>query len=44
MPFDQLVTIADNPQLRIPQREGWLRIRDHFQQQAPAGEVGVDFH
>ncbi|MFG1301936.1 DEAD/DEAH box helicase family protein [Xanthobacter sp. V3C-3] len=41
MPFDQRVTIAENPQLRIPQREGWLRIRDHFQQQAPTGEVGI---
>jgi superfamily II DNA or RNA helicase len=30
MPFDQQFSIADNAQLRIPQREGWIAIRDHF--------------
>ena len=41
MPFDQQVMIADNQRLRIPQRAGWGRIRDHFHQQAPANEVGI---
>src|SRR5712671_2055540 len=41
VPFDQEAAIADNQQLRIPQREGWLRIRDHYRQQAPADEVGL---
>jgi superfamily II DNA or RNA helicase len=41
MPFDQEAAIADNQQLRIPQREGWLRIRDHYRQQGPANEVGL---
>ena len=41
MPFNQIVVIPDNQQLRIPQREGWIRIRDHFQQPNAAGEVGI---
>lgn len=41
MPFDQLVSIVDNENLRIPQREGWTHIRDHFQQENAAREVGI---
>lgn len=41
MPFDQQANIAENQQLRIPQREGWARIQDHFQNPAAANEVGV---
>jgi superfamily II DNA or RNA helicase len=41
VPFDQEVTIADNQRLRIPQREGWMAIRDHFGQAAASREVGI---
>jgi hypothetical protein len=41
LPFDQEITIAENQQLRIPQREGWTRIMDHFQQPGAAREVGI---
>lgn len=41
MPFNQQVTIAGNDQLRIPQREGFSAIRDHFQQIGTDQEVGV---
>jgi len=30
VPFDQQTTIADNERLRIPQRDGWVHIRDHL--------------
>jgi hypothetical protein len=41
VPFDHDAAIADNQQLRIPQREGWLQLRDHYRQQVAAAEVGV---
>ncbi len=41
MPYDQPFIIPDNPRLRIPQRDGWLRIRDHFAQPRGALEVGI---
>jgi len=41
MPFDQRTTIVDNERLRIPQRDGWVRIRDHFQRDGAAREVGI---
>lgn len=41
MPFEQRVNITDNERLRVPQREGWVRIRDHFQQPDSASEAGV---
>lgn len=41
MPLDQEVAIADNQQLRIPQREGWVCIRNYFQQAGAAREVGI---
>lgn len=41
MPFNQHVSIAENQRLRIPQREGWVRIREHFQTGDAAREVGI---
>lgn len=41
MPFDQNPNIENNELLRIPQREGWQHIRDHFQQPDAPGEVGI---
>lgn len=41
MPFDQPFSIIGNESLRIPQREGWTHIRDHFRQQNAAREVGI---
>jgi superfamily II DNA or RNA helicase len=41
MPFNQHVAIADNQRLRIPQREGWVRIRDHFQAGPASREAGI---
>lgn len=41
MAFDQRISIEDNQRLRIPQRDGWVRIRDHFTQPAAAREVGI---
>lgn len=41
MPFQQEVSIIDNAQLRIPQREGWIAIRDHFARPNAAREIGI---
>ena len=41
MPYSQQVSIEDNQSLRIPQREGWTSIRDHFAQANAAREVGI---
>jgi hypothetical protein len=41
VPFDQQTTIADNERLRIPQREGWVHIRDHFQRAGVPREAGI---
>jgi superfamily II DNA or RNA helicase len=41
MPFNQRVTIEGNQALRIPQREGWAAIRDHFRQAGASQEVGI---
>lgn len=41
MPFDQRFVIAENAHLRVPQREGWTRLRDHFSRQNAAREVGI---
>src|SRR5262249_20596943 len=41
MPFDQQVSITDNVLLRIPQREAWIAIRDHFSAPNAAREIGV---
>lgn len=41
MPFNQQVKIAENQRLRIPQREGWTHIRDHFQRANASREAGI---
>ena len=41
MGFDQNAAIEGNDALRIPQREGWEQVREHFQQQDAHGEVGI---
>jgi superfamily II DNA or RNA helicase len=41
LPFNQQVRIAGNTQLRIPQREGWEVIRNHFAQANPERDVGL---
>jgi superfamily II DNA or RNA helicase len=41
VPYSQRFSIADNQCLRIPQREGWGRIRGHFAQANAAREVGI---
>lgn len=41
MAFEQNATITGNATLRIPQREGWEHIREHFQQPDAPGEVGI---
>lgn len=41
MIFENDATIADNDMLRVPQREGWEHIREHFQQPDAPSEVGV---
>jgi superfamily II DNA or RNA helicase len=39
--FDSKFKIQDNLQLRIPQREGWQHIQDHFREHSGGNEVGV---
>ena len=41
VPFNQQVEVEGNAQLRIPQRGGWVAIRDHFAQAAGARDVAV---
>ncbi len=41
MAFEQNASIAGNDALRIPQREGWEHIRDHFRRPDASGEVGI---
>lgn len=41
MVFENYATIADNDALRVPQREGWEHIREHFQQLDALGEIGI---
>ncbi len=41
MPFDEQVSVEDNQRLRIPQREAWVAIRDHFAREGAAREVGI---
>jgi superfamily II DNA or RNA helicase len=41
VPFDQLVNISENQRLRIPQREGWTHIRDHFRRANATREAGI---
>ncbi|HEX3869733.1 MAG TPA: DEAD/DEAH box helicase family protein, partial [Pirellulales bacterium] len=37
----QQFSIENNARLRIPQRDGWISIRDHFARPAMAREVGI---
>ena len=41
MTFKQESSIENNPSLRLPQREGWIRIRNHFAQPDLSREIGV---
>ena len=41
MPFDRSFNIAENEQLRIPQREGWQRISAHYSADDAVNEVGI---
>src|SRR5689334_7159944 len=41
MPFADTFNIEANDRLRVPQREGWQRIRDHFTRPNAAREVGI---
>jgi len=41
VPFSQRFSIEANQQLRVPQREGWLSIRNHFAQGNACREVGI---
>ena len=41
MAFTNVVNIENNERLRIPQRVGWLHIRDHYRQTEPAREVSI---
>ena len=41
MPFNQQVNVESNPALRIPQRAGWVAIRDHFMQLVADRDVGL---
>jgi superfamily II DNA or RNA helicase len=41
MPFNQQVNIETNQQLRIPQREGWVAIRNHYAEAEAARDSAV---
>jgi superfamily II DNA or RNA helicase len=41
MPFPNAANIEGNQRLRVPQREGWESIRDHFSRPGAAREVGI---
>ena len=41
MSLDQVAAIVGNDRLRIPQREGWSAIQDHFQGPQATSEVGI---
>ena len=41
MPYSKEFSIENNQRLRIPQREGWVQIRDRFAQENAPLEVGV---
>ncbi|MGA2404199.1 MAG: DEAD/DEAH box helicase family protein [Syntrophobacteraceae bacterium] len=41
MAFTNRIRIENNTRLRIPQRDGWIRLRDYFRQAQPAREVGI---
>jgi len=41
MPFDQQVDVENNARLRIPQRLGWVAIRNHFSVPTASRKVGL---
>lgn len=41
MPFSYEASISENSKLRIPQREGWGHIRDHFSSASADMEIGI---
>ncbi len=41
MPFNQEANVLGNLRLRVPQKEGWTHIRDHFARYNAAREVGL---
>src|SRR5262245_37642321 len=41
MPYNEPFNITDNAALRLPQRQGWISIGNHFAQGNPAREVGI---
>lgn len=41
MPFTDPANIADNASLRIPQREGWVAISDHYEDQTDEQNVSI---
>src|SRR5438132_14351057 len=41
MPFNPPFAIEDNARLRIPQRQGWAQLRQHFAQEGAPREIGV---
>jgi superfamily II DNA or RNA helicase len=41
VPFSENFSIEDNQRLRVPQRAGWVSIRDHFAREGAAREVGI---
>lgn len=41
MPFSERFLVEDNGRLRVPQREGWRSIRDHYAQPEATQEVGI---
>lgn len=41
MPYNQQFSIEDNQRLRIPQREGWVAIRNHFVRENALREIGI---
>lgn len=41
MSLDQVAAIVGNDRLRIPQREGWSAIQDHFREAQANPEVGI---
>jgi superfamily II DNA or RNA helicase len=41
VPFSERFSIEQNEQLRVPQRDGWISIRDHFSQTNAEREVSI---
>jgi superfamily II DNA or RNA helicase len=41
MPFGQTISIDGNQRLRIPQRDGWTHIRDHYRSAGAVQETGI---